>query len=291
MMEKFLQKEQMASFLKIKEISWTNLKDLKKEIQLNSPFLIKGLVKDWKARFWSFDYFIQHYGNTLVDVQIKEELTFNDEPVRITNKKCTLGSYLKVIVEGQKNQGYLAQTRVQDIHPNLLKDFEFPKLFSHAVLSVTNLWIGPKGTKSKLHYDSDFNLFVQLEGIKRVILISPKDTAYCYPVNNTWYDTYSPIDIENPNFSLYPLFKKVSLYQVHIEPGDALFIPKQWWHDVRSLSNSISLNLWWITWGMFIQELIGEALYYSKGILSKNYKKRVEKNSYVRRLIHSMSRS
>ena len=32
--------------------------------------------------------------------------------------------------------------------------------------------------------------------------------------------------------------------QVILEPGDALYIPKHWWHFVRNIEASISVNMW-----------------------------------------------
>ena len=29
-----------------------------------------------------------------------------------------------------------------------------------------------------------------------------------------------------------------------LEPGDVLFVPRQWWHFVKSLDTTISVNTW-----------------------------------------------
>ena len=36
----------------------------------------------------------------------------------------------------------------------------------------------------------------------------------------------------------------VFLWQVTLDPGDVLFVPKKWWHYVQSLDTSISINTW-----------------------------------------------
>jgi ribosomal protein L16 Arg81 hydroxylase len=33
--------------------------------------------------------------------------------------------------------------------------------------------------------------------------------------------------------------------ELFVEPGDALYIPSRWWHQVRSLDLSVSFNIWW----------------------------------------------
>lgn len=33
-----------------------------------------------------------------------------------------------------------------------------------------------------------------------------------------------------------------------LRPGDVLYLPAGWWHHVRTLEMSITLNFWWWTW-------------------------------------------
>ena len=118
--------------------------------------------------------------------------------------------------------------------------------------------MGPKGTKSKLHYDSDHNLFVQIYGYKKIRLISPVYSKNCYPINKSWYDAYSPIDVENPDLERCPDFDSVEILETIVGPGDMIYIPQQWWHDIRSQSVSISANFWWVSWQDFGEEIWGE---------------------------------
>ena len=43
----------------------------------------------------------------------------------------------------------------------------------------------------------------------------------------------------------YPLFSNAVYYETVLEPGECLFIPRLWWHYVRSLSVSFSVSFWW----------------------------------------------
>jgi hypothetical protein len=65
--------------------------------------------------------------------------------------------------------------------------------------------------------------------------------------NGNQYNT-SAVDIEKPDRAKFPNFFKASTpvpYECVLGPGDALFIPKRWWHHVRSLEMSVSANVWW----------------------------------------------
>ena len=56
--------------------------------------------------------------------------------------------------------------------------------------------------------------------------------------------SYIP-DIKRPNFKKFSKFKEAVQYKVTLNPGNVLFIPSGWWHQVESLNPSISLNFWW----------------------------------------------
>jgi hypothetical protein len=64
-------------------------------------------------------------------------------------------------------------------------------------------------------------------------------------VDGNQYNT-SAVDVENPDYVKYPDFKLAPVpFECTLGPGDALFIPKKWWHHVRSLDWSVSANIWW----------------------------------------------
>lgn len=231
-------------------------------VKKSTPVLFKGVAKSWKSYDWNLDFFSNKYPEIPVEVQKKE--TFSNEKfsaIQSIYEKKTLKEYISEIHQIGIKAGYLSQFNILNLQSELNDYINFPKFYSSEMLKVVNIWIGPKGTKSKLHYDSDHNLFVQIHGTKKITLISPKYSENCCPTNVTWFDGYSKIDVENPNLENCPGFKDVEMVQFIIEPGDMLYIPKLWWHDIRSLENSISVNLWWIGWFDFFKEIINQVKY------------------------------
>jgi hypothetical protein len=51
-------------------------------------------------------------------------------------------------------------------------------------------------------------------------------------------------DIEHPAFDMerFPDFAQARVLDVTLLPGDALFLPIGWWHQVRSLDFSVTLT-------------------------------------------------
>lgn len=54
----------------------------------------------------------------------------------------------------------------------------------------------------------------------------------------------SPVRVEAPDTSAYPLFLEAEYDETILGPGDMLYIPRSHWHYVRALSTSVSINFW-----------------------------------------------
>ena len=83
------------------------------------------------------------------------------------------------------------------------------------------------------------NLLIQVIGRKRVVLYSPREATNLY-LNG---DKSEVLDIDNPDLSRFPKFTEVIPYECLMEPGDVLFIPAMWFHNVISLEVSDSCNI------------------------------------------------
>ena len=81
-----------------------------------------------------------------------------------------------------------------------------------------------------------------MQGRKKILICPPTESArlYQFPRNIE----KSRIDIENPDFSKYPRLRQCRFKQGMLQPGELLFIPRMWWHFVRSLEPALSVNYW-----------------------------------------------
>ena len=86
------------------------------------------------------------------------------------------------------------------------------------------------------------NFLIQVSGRKRVALFSPTDALNMYLQG----DKSAVIDIDDPDMKKYPLFQNAVRHECIMIPGDVLFIPALWFHNVRSLQDiSIAVNMFW----------------------------------------------
>jgi hypothetical protein len=109
------------------------------------------------------------------------------------------------------------------------------------------LWLGG-AVKTQTHNDRDHNLACVIAGRRRFTLFLPDQVANLYigPLDNP--PPLSLVDPENPDYDRFPRFREAmaSARVALLEPGDALFIPKYWWHHVASLDPyNAMVNYWW----------------------------------------------
>jgi len=102
------------------------------------------------------------------------------------------------------------------------------------------LWIGTANTKSSLHFDPYENVLCQMVGRKRVYLVDPKYTSNLYQYASNI--DKSKVDVEDPDFEAMPKFRDVRVMEGMLTEGECLLIPRLWWHSIRSLEPSISVN-------------------------------------------------
>lgn len=216
------------------------------------PVVIRGMVAEWPAfEKWSFDYFNSTCGHRTVPVELGRKYT--DEEWR--QELMTFHEYLARYVsppEGEEptEPGYLAQHRLPDQVPELLDDIVIPDYCAFAEGGLDedkitlNMFVGPAGTVSPLHTDPRHNFFCQVRGRKFVRLINPSFRQKLYLFEDLMRKNTSQVDVEVPDLGQFPDFATVQCEDFVMEAGDCLFIPKGYFHHVRSLEKSISVSIW-----------------------------------------------
>src|SRR5690606_34934793 len=112
---------------------------------------------------------------------------------------------------------YLQQQALGDVFPSLRPDVLVPEHIPENMLEAVNLWIGPGGNTSPLHFDDRHNLFAQIHGHKRFALFAPADYAwlYPYPVNSSCPHA-SRVSLRNPDLSAFPNLPRATRFDVTV---------------------------------------------------------------------------
>jgi len=211
----------------------------------NTPLIVRGYVNQW-PRPPRFDF--QDLRNRFAEVEVqvvrgRAKLDRPDLQFGELQTKMKFGDYVDLVLTSQGDDSYLvARNRVieQTEIGRLLEEIEPPvDLFNVQRARGISLWLGPKGTHTKLHHDATNNFFCQVLGKKRIALIPPAAT-FIADAATGYYAAHSTEDVRQIDPTL--------VYDVELEPGDGLFIPVGWWHEVWSLSPSLSLAVVGFKW-------------------------------------------
>jgi hypothetical protein len=112
------------------------------------------------------------------------------------------------------------------------------------------IWLGHASNVSA-HYDTADNLACVVAGRRRFTLYAPELIAGLYvgPIDNTMAG--QPISLaasSPPDDARFPHFAAIrdQALIAELEPGDALYLPKLWWHQVEAMAPVNALvNYWW----------------------------------------------
>ena len=112
--------------------------------------------------------------------------------------------------------------------------------------SSINVWIGQPHVIAHCHYDGYHNFYAQLYGIKKFTLFRPTNWPglYPYPFLHPSHAQAQINASSEEEVERFALVRKVEAVEVVLGPGDLLYIPPLWFHEVESLSVSISVNVW-----------------------------------------------
>ena len=230
-----------------------------------NPVVIRGLVSHWpavqaaKQSPAAFrDYITQFDAGGQMEAffgepQIAGKYYYRDDLKGFNFERRNMGfsAALETIVSTLDRPGspsvYIGSIPVNDRLPG----FSVQNPMTLLAPSVSGrIWLGHASNVSS-HYDAFENLACVVAGVRRFTLFSPEliGSLYVGPIDNTMAG--QPVSLaasSPPNDDKFPLFKAVrdKALIAELHPGDALFLPKLWWHQVEGTASFNGLvNYWW----------------------------------------------
>jgi hypothetical protein len=201
------------------------------------PFILYGLLQQDKLKRFKLANLKGEFENEKVQVQNRRD----DDPLYEERKhnhteEIHFADFVDEIMEGPTNNVYLTANN------ELLKRAPFSSLLSNIqpkgsfivkerIPQETFLWIGGAGVKTPCHHDTVMLFHYQVEGRKRWRFVSPLELL---KMNNS-NAVFSPNDLSCYN-------KPYKTLECVVEPGEAIFLPLGWWHQVESLDVTVSLS-------------------------------------------------
>ena len=159
---------------------------------------------------------------------------------------------LQIIIESLQRSDapsvYVGSVPVADALPGFTAGNPMPLLGPGV---SPRIWLGTRSNVS-CHHDTFDNVACVIAGRRRFTLFAPQliGKLYVGPIDNTMAG--APVSLaasaDGPQDGEFPLFEEIraQALRVELEPGDALYLPKLWWHKVESLAPFNGLvNYWW----------------------------------------------
>ena len=166
-------------------------------------------------------------------------------------RRMKFGAALECIVSSVGEPGapsvYVGSVPTNDYLPGFAALNPMPLLNPSIAARV---WIGHAANVS-CHYDTVDNLACVAVGTRRFTLFAPQsiDKLYVGPIDNTMAG--QPVSLaasSAPDQNAFPLFEEIKDQSLiaDLQAGDALYLPKLWWHKVESTAPfNVLVNYWW----------------------------------------------
>jgi len=202
------------------------------------PFLVTGIVNRWPLCALTPQTLRDRYSEVRVRARVGDYINTAFAADRAM-QDMSMGEYLDVVDAGTHAlPPYLGNLELRELNGMC----HWPTYFDK--MGPPRFWIGPAGTVTPLHCDYDDNIFAQIWGTKRIFLSPPHHDEFLYPNQANAILFGSPFDPEAPDFDRFPLARQATMIECVVNPGDMLYVPAGWYHQVRALTFSLSSNRW-----------------------------------------------
>ena len=236
------------------------------------PVVLKGLVADWpsvaqgrESAATAMAYLKAFYNGKTVGTYYGDpagggRLTYTDD-VRSLNfdkRRARFDEALDAIAvhldAAEPPSVYIGSATIDAFLPGFRAQNDLgleDPVFAFEAPQVS-MWVGNRSI-APAHYDAPNNLACIIAGRRRFTLFPPDQIYNLYPgpLDPTpGGQAISMVDFDNPDFERYPRFRDAieAARVAELEPGDAVFYPSMWWHQVESLSPfNVMVNYWWNT--------------------------------------------
>ena len=221
----------------------------------NRPVILTGELANWPALVrWTPEYLKTRVGTRPVEFQGARNLDREFEMHKDTHRRVAPFNLFidQILRPGAGNDAYLTAYNSERnaealsvLHDDLgaLKKF----LDGEAAAPHGMMWIGPAGTVTSLHHDLTNNFIAQIVGRKRVKLAPAAEVGKLYNERHV-FSAIPDLEDSNINPKSYPRLEGLRIYDVLLEPGEILFMPLGWWHQVKSIDFSVTITFTNFLW-------------------------------------------
>lgn len=212
------------------------------------PLVIKGAMAHWPALHkWTPDYLAAAVGDASIEYQGGRTGAADYELAKDRHRRhAPFRDFIALVRDGGNDAYITAYNSAANAAAFAPLAADLGHVDAYLSDAPGMLWIGGEGAFTPLHFDLTNNMLAQVTGTKRVVLVPPSQTHRLAHRTHVFSDVQ---DLDDPaRLAAFPAARDVLRYEVQLTPGDLLFIPIGWWHQVRSDSFSTMLTYTGFRW-------------------------------------------
>ncbi len=173
-----------------------------------------------------------------------------------SSARAPLGEVLDALIAAERDPQaaaiYIGSTDIDHFLPGFREANDLALThpdFAHRP-PLASIWIGNR-TTAAAHYDISHNLACCLAGRRRFTLFPPDQIANLYPgplEPTPGGQVVTMVDLAAPDLDRFPRFAQAMEAAIiaDLAPGDVLYYPAMWWHQVDALEPfNVLANYWW----------------------------------------------
>lgn len=238
----------------------------KEIVAKDEPAVIRKCPFGESTYKWTLDYLTDVLGEEEVMIHVGQDYYSLDFLTKnFKYEKCKFSDFARRVEDTSKDAKtvYLRSTskashgkapaRIEDDFPALAADLKPPSFIPYGKDNPryysSVLRISSKYSRLWLHFDLYSNVLCQVVGVKTVYLFHPSDSKHLEVDGDKSkiqdMDDWLDCTIRHPGLL------RTKPYECHLHPGDFLYIPSMWWHQVLLHEDhnkggySIGFNIFW----------------------------------------------
>lgn len=195
-----------------------------------------GASNSGAFKLWNDDYVREKFG----EEEVRLEGKYEKKHLPPVGEKYLGRDTIRHFVDTYHDEGNRVYV-VSDLPEKMYADVEVPPSLgscgemSKNVVEV-NIWWSGGGSASVIHKDAYHQLNCLLNGTKYWTLIEKKyeKQIYKHPEPDYEQGGFSDINAKQVDLKRYPMIKMVQWSNITLHPGDCIFLPKEYYHQVNS---------------------------------------------------------
>jgi hypothetical protein len=267
----------------MRELNGVDPQHLPEEVLCSrEPLVLRGLVAQWPAVRAAAEpgqlltYLRGHDVGAVLDgwigpPEIEGHFHYTEDlrGFNFAREKMRFGALLDALERHRDDPRppalYVGASTVDTVLPRFRAENDLHSPFWQPAPPLASLWLGNR-TRVAAHQDLPDNIACVVAGRRRFTLLPPEQVRHLYvgPLEHTPAgQPISLVDFARPDLARFPKFAEAQahLQAAELGPGDAIFIPSLWWHQVESLAPvNLLVNYWWRRTPMHMDSPMGALL-------------------------------